>query len=353
MKSRRGNGLPRRHPEIHDVGHGLHHRRDDPRAARAPEHVRRLPILLDDRRAHRGERPLARRDRVGGALHQPEQIGRPRLYGEIVHLVIEEKPGARRHHPRAKISVERVGDGDRIPFSIDDRIMRCLGLLVRRAARVEFGGVERVRDECREARGLRCFDDLRGDLRYAARMLARNPGFTCVAVLSLALGIGANTAIFSLVNAVLLKTLPVSHPERLFFVDNTGGKSRGANAPPYPCYERLRDHNRYFSGIAAFDAVRLKVTIDGVQEQISGQYASGDYFPVLGLRPAYGRLLTPSDDSVPGRGGQEGASAVISYGFWQRRFGKSPGVLGKKIRLGTTANWVTIVGVTPPEFFGF
>ena len=222
----------------------------------------------------------------------------------------------------------------------------------RRRARVEFGGVERVRDECRQARGLRWFDDLRGDLRYAARMLARNPGFTCVAVLSLALGIGANTAIFSLVNAVLLKTLPVSHPERLFFVDNTGGKSRGANAPPYPCYERLRDHNRYFSGIAAFDAVRLKVTIDGVQEQISGQYASGDYFPVLGLRPAYGRLLTPSDDSVPGRGGQEGASAVISYGFWERRFGKSPGVLGKKIRLGTTADWVTIVGVTPPEFFG-
>ena len=149
---------------------------------------------------------------------------------------------------------------------------------------------------------------------------------------------------------MLVKTLPVDDPQRLFFVDNSGGKSGGSNGPPYPCFERLRDHNRFLSGIAAFDERLFKVSIDGVPERVRGQYASGSYFDVLGVRAVHGRLLTPADDSEPGRGGPHGAVAVISDGFWTRRFGRDPAVLGKSVQVGT--QWVTIVGVTPPGFFG-
>ena len=107
----------------------------------------------------------------------------------------------------------------------------------------------------------------------------------------------------ALIDTVLVKTLPVDDPQRLFFVDNSGGKSGGSNGPPYPCFERLRDHNRFLSGIAAFDERMFKVSIDGVPERVRGQYASGSYFDLLGVRAVHGRMLTPADDSEPGRGG--------------------------------------------------
>jgi putative ABC transport system permease protein len=220
----------------------------------------------------------------------------------------------------------------------------------RRRAFAEFGSVEGRKEECREAVGLRLFDELRGDVAYAVRLLRRSPAFTVVALLSLGLGIGANTAVFSLIDAVLIKTLPVEDPQRLFFVDNSGGKSGGSNGPPYPCFERLRDHNRFLSGIAAFSERQFKVSIDGVPERVRGQYASGSYFDVLGVRAIHGRLLTPADDAEPGRGGPDGPVAVISDGFWTRRFGRDPAVLGKNIQVGT--QWVTIVGVTAPGFLG-
>ena len=220
----------------------------------------------------------------------------------------------------------------------------------RRRALAEFGSVAARKEECRDAVGLRLLGELRGDVSYACRLLRRSPAFTLVALLSLGLGIGANTAIFTLVDTVLLKTLPVDDPQRLFFVDNSGGKSGGSSGPPYPCFEVLRDHNRFLSGIAAFNARMFKVSIDGVPERVRGQYASGSYFDVLGVRAAHGRLLTPADDSEPGRGGPGGAVAVISDGFWTRRFGRDPAVLGKSVQVGT--QWVTIVGVTPPGFLG-
>ena len=220
----------------------------------------------------------------------------------------------------------------------------------RRRARAEFGGIEARKEDCRDAVGLRLLDELRGDVSYGVRLLRRSPAFTLVALLSLGLGIGANTAIFSLIDTVLVKTLPVDDPQRLFFVDNSGGKSGGSNGPPYPCFERLRDHNRFLSAIAAFDERMLKVSIDGVPERVRGQYVSGSYFDLLGVRAAYGRLLTPADDAEPGRGGPQGAVAVISDGFWTRRFGRDPAVLGKNVQVGT--RWATIVGVTPPGFFG-
>ena len=132
-------------------------------------------------------------------------------------------------------------------------------------------------------------DELRGDVSYAFRLLRRSPAFTLVALLSLGLGIGANTAIFSLIDTVLVKTLPVDDPQRLFFVDNSGGKSGGSSGPPYPCFERLRDHNRFLSGIAAFAERPFKVSIDGVPERVRGQYASGAYFDCSVCAP-------PTDD---------------------------------------------------------
>jgi predicted permease len=220
----------------------------------------------------------------------------------------------------------------------------------RRRALAEFGGMEGRKDEIREAVDLRLFDELRGDIRYAIRLLRRSPGFTIVALLSLALGIGANTAIFSLIDTVLVKTLPVQDPQQLFFVDNSGGKSGGSNGPPYPCFERLRDHNRFLSSIAAFSERRFKVTIDGVPERVRGQFASGSYFDLLGVHAIRGRLLTPADDAQPGRGGPDGPVAVISDEFWTRRFARDPSVLGKSVQVGT--DWVTIIGVTPAGFFG-
>src|SRR5438874_5685481 len=219
-----------------------------------------------------------------------------------------------------------------------------------RRARAEFGSVAARTDECREAVSLRLFDELRADVRFALRLLRQSPTFTFVALLSLGLGIGANTAIFSLVDTVLVKFLPVADPQHLFFVDNSGGKSGGGSGPPYPCYEALRDHNRFLAGIAAFHEGPVKVTIDGTPEQVLGQYASGSYFDVLGVKAVHGRVLTPRDDSVFGRGGPDGAVAVISHALWARRFGLDPAVLGKAVQVGT--DWVTIVGVTPPDFFG-
>ena len=220
----------------------------------------------------------------------------------------------------------------------------------RRRARAEFGALQAKKDECRQAFGLRFLDEIRGDARYALRLLRRSPAFALVALSSLALGIGANTAIFSLIDTVLLKSLPVADPDRLVFVDNSGGRSGGSSGPPYPCYEILRDHNRFLSGIAAFKQTLFKVTIDGSPEQLRGQYASGTFFDLVGVGAVHGRVLRPEDDSMYGEGGPDGAVAVISHGLWTRRFGQDPAVLGKTVLVGTKP--VTIVGVTPPEYFG-
>jgi hypothetical protein len=219
-----------------------------------------------------------------------------------------------------------------------------------RSARLAFGDPERVKEKVREARMGAEMETTFQDIRYAFRALRKNPGFAIVAVLSLGLGLGANVAVFTLVNTVMLKSLPVKDANRLFFIDSSAGKEGGGSGPPYPCYERLRDNNHHFSGMAAFSGERFKVTMDGSQEQIRGQYASGSYFEVLGVHAAIGRLLTPADDSLEGRGGPDGPVAVISYGLWNGRFGRSPAVLGKRVQVDT--NWVTIVGVTQAGFRG-
>jgi predicted permease len=218
----------------------------------------------------------------------------------------------------------------------------------RAAALREFGNVPLIQEQVRDTYGVRWLDDLRADTRYALRSMRRSRMYAIVAATSLALGIGANTAIFSLLDQVLLKKLPVEDPDRLVFIDNSGGKSGGTSAPPYPGFELMRDHQRTLSGLAAFNENRFKVTIDGTAEQVSGLTASGTYFDVLGVRPVYGRLLTVADDTA--FQGEGDAAAVISYGFWTRRFARDPGVLGRRLLVGT--NPATIVGVTPPGFTG-
>ena len=135
-----------------------------------------------------------------------------------------------------------------------------------RRAYLEFGGVAQIEEACREVRG-RWLDDLVNDLRYACRTLSRRPAFFAVAVLSLALGLGANTAIFSLVNAVLLRSLPVDRPEELLFVTAAGTEGR-SGAPPYPCFERFRSETSAFSEMAAFTTDHLAVQVDGAVEQV-------------------------------------------------------------------------------------
>ncbi len=212
----------------------------------------------------------------------------------------------------------------------------------RRRARLEFGGLDQVKEECRDVGAARFVESLILDVRYGLRQLRRNPGFTAVAVLTLALGTGANTAIFSLIDAVLLKSLPVRDPQQLVLI------SQKPEQPlSYPLYSYLRDHNRSLSGIVAFHAfANWNVSTAGKTQLMTGQLVSGNYFRVLGINAAAGRLLSPQDDEVPGRN----PVAVISFNLWSRRFGLGHGAIGKTISI--YGQPFTIIGVTPPEFFG-
>jgi macrolide transport system ATP-binding/permease protein len=182
------------------------------------------------------------------------------------------------------------------------------------------------------------------DLRYAARMLRKSPGFTAIAVLSLALGIGANAAIFSLVNAVLLRPLPVREPERLVSVYPT--TRDGAQAFSYPSYVDFRDRNEVFEGLFVTRFAPMSLGREGANERVWGYMVSGNYFDVLGVRAAHGRALTPEDDRAP----LAHPVAVLSHGSWRRRFGGDASVVGKEIRINGRP--FRVVGVMPEGFSG-
>jgi predicted permease len=216
----------------------------------------------------------------------------------------------------------------------------------RLAALRSFGGVERVKDESRDERGIRFLEEIGQDLNYGTRVLRRSPGFTFVAVITLALGIGANTAIFSVIDAVLLKMLPVKNPEQLVLLKHSD--SRATIIPfHYGAYKQFRDHNDVFSGVLAYHPLRLTVSVDNQPEPaVAGQLVSGNYFAVLGVNAAPGRTIFQEDDRAAG----EHPVCVISYNYWQRRFAGDPAVVGKTIHISNAP--FTIIGVTPPEFFG-
>ena len=193
--------------------------------------------------------------------------------------------------------------------------------------------------------------DLWIDLRYGARLLRLSPGFAAVAILSLALGIGANAAIFQLLDAVRLRALPVRNPQELVEVKFTTHGRSGSFTGRYPnltntLWEQIRDHQQAFSGMFAWGDDSFNLTAGGESRYAQGLWVSGDFFNVLGVKPLLGRLLTVADD-VHGCGTP---GAVISYAFWQREFGGAPAALGRNLLLG--GHPVEIIGITPPEFFG-
>ena len=183
----------------------------------------------------------------------------------------------------------------------------------RRRAIEEFGDPLRWKEQGREVRGVGWIDGIKADLRYGLRMMMQSPGFAAAAVLSMAIGIGANTAIFSLVNSVLLKPLPVHDPESLILLAVSSDQSGLGSSFPYPFYLDLREANEALSGVLASASMGPSLEAGGPPEQIDGELVSGNYFEVLGVQPHLGRLFTDNDE----RAGVNSV-AVISYGYWHR-----------------------------------
>jgi putative ABC transport system permease protein len=186
------------------------------------------------------------------------------------------------------------------------------------------------------------------DLRISSRRLRKAPGFTLVAVLSLAIGIGANTAIFSLVNTVLIRPLPVENPERIVSLNNTAEKDNRAASPTfsYPNYRDFRDRNDVLEALIAYRLVPLNMSHAGVNERLWGYLATGNYFEALGIKPVLGRVFTSQDDTTPGAH----PLTVITYDCWQKRFAGDPGIVGKRLQVNGRS--FTVIGVTPPKFYG-
>lgn len=192
-------------------------------------------------------------------------------------------------------------------------------------------------------------ETIRQDLGYALRTLRRSPGFTAVVVLTLGLGIGANTAIFSVMDQVLLRVLPVKNPEELVLLDGPGpfqGRTFNDNTFSYPTYRDLRDQSPVFSGTLARFPANLNLSYKGQTERVDGELVSGNFFDVLGVQPVLGRAFTPDDDRTPGAH----PVMMLSHGFWSRRFAAAPGIVGQTLSLNGHA--MTVIGIAPPGFHG-
>jgi predicted permease len=210
-----------------------------------------------------------------------------------------------------------------------------------RRARIELGSREAYKEQCREEHGLRWPDEIKQDMLYAARLLRRSPGFTAVAVVSLALGIGANTVVFSAINVLLLKPLPVSSPGELRFVER--------DRFPWHYYSRyldMRDRNQTFSGLMAYEFVGVGIETGGFADWVPAYLATGNYFNVLGVRPRLGRFFGPEDDLKSGAK----PVVVLSYAYWRNQFAADPRILGRTIRVNSFP--YTVVGIAPDGFYG-
>ncbi|HEY3739667.1 MAG TPA: ABC transporter permease, partial [Bryobacteraceae bacterium] len=213
-----------------------------------------------------------------------------------------------------------------------------------RDARVRFGNVSRIQEDSRAAWGWPAFESIFQDVRYGVRTLWSSPAFTITAILSLTLAIGANTAIFSLLNAVMLRTLPVKDPSQLVMIEHTQGPSF-----TYPMWEQVRDHAEAFDGVLAYSEMQFDLSSGGVRQFASGLMVSGDYFRTLGVPAIRGRVLTTADDKRAGAG-PDGPVAVISESFWKSRYDGDPSIIGRTVTLDRVK--FQIVGVTPAWFHG-
>jgi predicted permease len=262
----------------------------------------------------------------------------------------------------------------RVNVDLDQEVQSHLAMLIdeniragmppqeaRRAARIELGGVEQVKEQVREARAGAFFESLLQDIRYALRVLRKSPGFTAVAVLTLALGIGANTAIFSFIDAVLLRSIPVKDPQQLLVFNWSAranpklqghsdygdcGEQTGIGDCSFsiPFFKTARAQAGVFSGMAAFAGpLDVDLSGNGAASIVRGLYVSGDFFSTLGVNTILGRPLAPSDDSP-----SASPVIVLNYAYWVRAFGAAPSAIGQTVRLDSTT--ATIVGVADPTF---
>ena len=218
----------------------------------------------------------------------------------------------------------------------------------RRLALIELGGIEQVKEGVRAGRHGALLDDVGRDVRYAFRLFAHQPTFAIVIVCTLALGIGANTAIFSIVDSLLLRTLPIAEPERLAAI--VAAPPSGQQTWTYPIWEEIKRHADRFDGAFAwtrFDA-EFNLSQGGETKYANGVWASAASFDVLGIKPVRGRLFTPADDTRGG--GPDGPVVVISHAFWQKHFGGAPDAIGRTLTLERVP--MTVIGVTPPSFSG-
>jgi len=220
----------------------------------------------------------------------------------------------------------------------------------RRRAALELGGTTKVREEVRDIWLTRWLRDFVHDLRFSARSILRSPSFSATAVLSLALGIGATTALYSLIDQIVLRALPVEHPERLVLIDWIGFQNAETfgthNLMSYPICLDLQQQKQFFDGVFCRAATTINFSTGGEPRLTAAELVSGTYFSVLGVSPALGRLLTIDDDQVPG----SSPVVVLSYDFWKNQFGGTQDIVGRKVLVNQHP--MTIVGVAAPAFHG-
>src|ERR1700680_971978 len=216
-----------------------------------------------------------------------------------------------------------------------------------RRARLEFGGYEQLKEECRDARGVSFIDTLLQDVRYALRMLRSSPGFTAVAILTLALGIGANTAIFSVIDSVLLRPLPYENPGSLVLIWETSSQPANLrNVVSPPDFLDWRSQNGAFQSMAAIFDERDNLTGTGDPQEVVSQGVSANFFSVLGVNPIMGAGFTAENDQVG-----HTRVVILSYGFWKERFAGDPAIIGKTIVMNGHPQ--AVVGVAPQNFNWF
>jgi predicted permease len=220
----------------------------------------------------------------------------------------------------------------------------------RRAALLKSGGLEPAKEACRDRRGLPVLETAMRDLNHTLRLLSRSPAFTLVAVLSLALGIGANTAIFTLLDQLMLRRLPVRHPEQLQMIWTSGpnlGSNQGSRASSYPMYQDFGQRAPAFSYVFCRYYTPLSISLGNQTERVTGELVSGNYFQALGIGPALGRVFSPEEDDRVYKGHPV---VVLSHQYWMTRFGADAGVIGQKILVNNYP--MVIVGVSAAGFSG-
>jgi len=267
--------------------------------------------------------------------------------------------GADRWLAMARLRLRTLFRSDALDRELDEELQDHLDHLIdanvasgmtpdaaRRQALLAMDGVQQQRESARDVRGWRWLDHTVQDVRYTLRQLRRSPEFTFAVVATLMLGIGANTAMFSLIDSLVLRTLPVHDPPKLAMV--TDAPEIGPGYFTNPIWEAIRARRQFVDGAFAYNATQFDLATRGESQMVDGMYASGGIYDVLGVQPIIGRTFHESDDRRGG--GESGAVVVISYPFWQRHFGGAADAIGRSLTLNGVP--FTVVGVTPPDFFG-